>query len=86
MKRRRTKKQKAEAVRRFRNGETAVSICRDLGVSTGSLYIWNKGATDVPATVAVDALEVRRLEEENRKLKCLIADLVIGNGLLTAGR
>ena len=49
-------------------------MSRKYGVSEKSLYLWRRkfGGMEVP-----DAKRLRALEEENRKLKRIVADLTL---------
>ena len=67
-----TEEQIAFALRQAESGTPVEGICRKMGASETTFYRWKKkfGGLGVP--------EVRRLkllEEENRKLKVLVADL-----------
>jgi putative transposase len=57
-------------------GVPAVELCRKHGFSDASYYKWKAkfGGTDVS-----DAKRLRALEEENNKLKRLLADALLGN-------
>lgn len=54
-------------------------ICRKHGVSSASFYKWRAkfGGMDVS-----EARRLKALEEENRKLKTLVADLTLDNQML----
>jgi putative transposase len=60
-------------------GIPAAEICRKHGISEQTFYNWkNKyGGMDVN-----DALRLKSLEEENRRLKRLVADLSLDNQVL----
>ncbi len=60
-------------------GIAAAEICRKHGISEQTFYNWkNKyGGMDVN-----DALRLKSLEEENRRLKRLVADLSLDNQVL----
>lgn len=62
----------AFALRQAESGMPIVEVCRKMGVSEQSFYRWKK------QFAGMGVAEVRRLkqlEEENRKLKQLVADL-----------
>ena len=62
----------AYALAQAEGGTAVAAICRQLGVSEPTFYRWKK------QYAGLGAAEVRRLkqlEEENRKLKQLVADL-----------
>ena len=55
-------------------GAATKELCRKHGVSPATFYAWRKrfGGMDVP-----DARRLRHLEEENRRLKQVVADLTL---------
>jgi putative transposase len=60
-------------------GESTKEICRRMGISTATFYSWKKQY----ASVGVSELrELRRLREENNKLKRLVADLALDKHIL----
>lgn len=54
-------------------------VCRKVGVSRNTFYAWKKkfGGMDVS-----DAKRLKQLEEENRRLKKLVADQALDNAML----
>ncbi len=67
------RKESAEA------GAPVEEICRKMGVSEPSFYRWKKrfAGMGVP-----EIRRLRQLEEENRKLKQLVADLTLDKSML----
>ena len=60
------------AMRQAESGTSVAEICRKMGIAEQTFYRWKKKYT------SMGVAEVRRLrvlEEENRKLKQLVADL-----------
>ena len=55
-------------------GAATKDLCREHGISPNTFYAWRKkyGGMDVP-----EARRLRKLEDENRKLKQLVADLTL---------
>ncbi len=55
-------------------GMPTAEICRQYGINKNTLYNWRKkfGGMDVS-----DAKRLRGLEEENRRLKRIVADLTL---------
>lgn len=55
-------------------GAATKDLCREHGISPNTFYAWRKkfGGMNVP-----EARRLRRLEDENRKLKQLVADLTL---------
>lgn len=54
-------------------------VCRKIGVSRNTFYVWKKklGGMDVN-----DARRLKQLEDENRRLKKLVADQALDNQIL----
>lgn len=60
-------------------GKSAIDICRELGIHKATFYAWRKKYS------GMDTQELKRLkelEEENRKLKQMYADLALDNKIL----
>jgi putative transposase len=80
MKRKRyTDEQIAFALRQAESGTVVAEICRKLGVSEPTFYRWKK------QFAGMGTMEIRRLkqlEEENAKLKRLVADLSLDKTML----
>ena len=68
------------AVKQLEAGRSTKEIARELGVSDQTLYNWKSkyGGMEVS-----DAKKLRALEEENRRLKQLVADLSLDKDALT---
>jgi putative transposase len=68
------------AVKQLEAGRTAKELARELSVSEQTLYNWKAkyGGMDVS-----DARRLRSLEEENRRLKQIVADLSLDKDALT---
>ena len=83
MKRKRfTEEQIAFALRQAEAGTPVEEVCRKMGVSGPSFYRRRKRF----AWMGVPEIRrVRQLEEENRKLKQLVADLTLDKAMLTCG-
>jgi len=75
-----TEEQIAHALRQAESGSsTAIEICRKMGVSEQTFYRWKK----IYAGMGITELrKLRQLEEENRKLKRLVADLSLDKHML----
>ena len=74
-----TEEQIAFALRQAENGTAISEITRKLGVTQQTFYRWKK------RFAGMGVAEVRRLkqlEEENRKLKQLVADLSLDKHIL----
>ena len=80
MKRKRfTEEQIAFALRQEESGIAAREVCRKLGVTEVTFYRWKKkfGSLGLP-----ELRRLKQLEEENRKLKGLVADLSLDKVML----
>ena len=66
-------------MRQAESGTAVAEICRKMGISEQTFYRWKK------KFAGIGVAEVRRLrilEEENRKLKQLVADLSLDKQML----
>ena len=63
-----------QALAKVAAGTPAAQVCRVLGITETTFYRW-RSKYDVGRTT--DPREVRRLQEENKKLKQLVAELVL---------
>ena len=80
MKRKRfTEEQIIEVLRLHGSGAKAADLCRQQGISEATLYSWR--AKYGGMTVS-DARRLKQLEEENRKLKKLLAEAMLDNAAL----
>ncbi len=74
-----TAEQVAFTMRQAESGTAVSEICRKMGISEQTFYRWKK------KFAGMGVAEVRRLrvlEEENRKLKQLVADLSLDKQML----
>jgi putative transposase len=67
------------ALQQLDGGVPAKDVARDLGVNVQTLYRWRRkfGGMNVS-----DARRLKQLEEENRRLKRLVADLTLDKQML----
>ena len=80
MKRKRyTDEQIAFALRQAESGTAVEEICRRLGVSAPTFYRWKKQFAGMGV---VEIRRLKQLEEENTKLKRLVADLTLDKTML----
>jgi putative transposase len=77
----RTEAEMIGAVKQLDAGRTAAEIGRELGVSKHTVYAWKAkfGGLEVS-----EAVRLKQLEEENRRLKKLVADLSLDKDMLQA--
>ena len=80
MKRKRyTDKQIAFALRQAESGTAVEEICRKLSISEPTFYRWKKQFAGMSV---VEIRRLKQLEEENAKLKRLVADLTLDKTML----
>jgi putative transposase len=81
MKTRYTEEQLIGILKESEAGAKTQDLCRKYGISTATFYKWrNKyGGLEIS-----EARRLRLLEEENRRLKHLVADLTLDNQALKA--
>lgn len=74
-----TEEQIAFALKQAESGTTVEEICRKMGIRQATFYAWRKkfGGLGV-----AELRRLRQLEEENRKLKQLVADLSLDKIML----
>ena len=71
--------QVAFAMRQAESGTSVPEICRKMGIAEQTFYRWKKKYVGMGVA---DIRKVRILEEENRKLKQLVADLSLDKQML----
>jgi putative transposase len=74
-----TEQQVAQALRQAAQGTTAAEICRKLGVSEATFYAWKKRYAGMGVA---ELRRVRQLEDEDRRLKQVVADLTLDKQML----
>jgi len=79
MKKRFTEEQIAFALRQAEGGTPVTEVCRKMGVSEQSFYRWKRKYEGMGVA---ELRRLRQLEEENRKLKKLVADLSLDKHIL----
>ena len=67
------------AIRQVDSGTRVEEVCRQLGISQATFYNWKRKYGDMGST---ELKRLRQLEEENRKLKQLVADLSLDKQIL----
>lgn len=74
-----TEEQIAFALRQAEGGVKVEEVCRKLGIAEATFYVWKKkyGGLGVG-----ELRRLRQLEEENRQLKKLVADLSLDKQML----
>ena len=74
-----TEEQIAFALHQAQTGVSVEEVCRKIGVSQATFYAWKRKYAGVGVT---ELRRLRQLEEENRKLKQLVADLSLDKVML----
>jgi len=71
-----TEEQIVGILKRVETGQKVAEMCREQGISEGTYYRWKAqyGGLDTS-----HLRRLRHLEEENRKLKQIVADLTLDN-------
>jgi len=70
-----TEEQIAYAIRQVEQGTQAAELCRKMRISEQTFYAWKKKYAGM-------GLRVKQLEDENRRLKGLVADLTLDKHML----
>ena len=74
-----TEEQIALALRQVDAGVSVADLCRKLGISEPTFYSWKKKYAGMGI---VEMRRVKQLEDENRRLKGLVADLTLDKHML----
>jgi putative transposase len=69
----------AYALRQADGGTPVADVCRQLGISEATFYIWKKKYANLGTS---EIRELRQLRDENAKLKHLVADLTLDKHIL----
>ncbi len=75
-----TEEQITYALRQVEGGTPPADVCRQLGCSEASFYIWKKRYGSMGMT---EVKELRQLRDENARLKRLVADLTLDKNILS---
>jgi len=74
-----TEEQIVAALKEHEAGASTKELCRRLGIATETLYNWKRKYGGMGVS---EARRLRMLEEENSRLKRLVADLSLDNRAL----
>lgn len=69
-----TESQIVSAIKQHESGRKTEEICREYGISKATFYQWRKEYQGMEAS---DLRRLKALEEENRKLKRMYAELAL---------
>ena len=75
-----SEEQVAYALRQAESGTPVADVCRQLGVSEATFYLWKKKYAHLGVS---ELRRLRQVEDENRRLKQLVADLTLDKHMLT---
>lgn len=74
-----TEEQIAFALRQAETGTRVAEICRKMGISDATFYNWKKKFGGLGVS---ELRRLRQLEDENRRLKQMVADLSLDKQML----
>lgn len=74
-----TEEQVTFALRQVESGTPVGDVCRQIGVSEATFYVWKKKFAHLGVS---ELRRLRQLEEENTRLKRLVADLTLDTHIL----
>lgn len=66
-------------LKRHEAGEGAKELCREAGIHQTTFYGWKRKFSGMDVS---DAKKLRHLEDENRRLKHMVAELSLDNRML----
>lgn len=75
-----SEEQIAYALRQAEGGTPVGDVCRQLGVSEATFYVWKKKYGQFGVS---EMREMRQLRDENARLKRLVADLTLDKHILS---
>ena len=71
----------AFALKQNELGTSVEEVCRKMGISDATFYVWRKKYGGIGPS---ELRRLRHLEEENRRLKQIVADLSLDKAMLQA--
>lgn len=74
-----TEQQIAFALKQAETGTAVAEVCRKMGISEATFYNWKKKYGGLGVT---ELRRLRQLEDENNKLKQIVADLTLDKLML----
>lgn len=74
-----TESQIMKALKENEQGRSTEEICRELGIHRGTFYNWRKKYSGMDAS---QLKKLKELEDENRRLKQMYADVSLDNKML----
>jgi putative transposase len=76
-----TERQIIEILKQHEAGVRTVDLCREHGISSATIYNWKARYSVVEGS---DTQRLKQMEDENRRLKQLVADLSLDREALRA--
>lgn len=74
-----TNEQITYALRQAESGSTVAEVCRKMGITEQTFYRWKRKFAGMGIA---ELARLRQLEDENKKLKGLVADLTLDKHML----
>lgn len=74
-----TEEQIASALRQAEGGTAVAEVCRKIGITEQTFYRWKRKFAGMGVA---ELRRLKQLEEENRRLKQLVADLTLDKHML----
>ena len=74
-----TEEQIVYALRQAESGIAVSDVCRQMGVSEATFYVWKKKYAHLGLS---ELRKLKQLEDENTRLKRLVADLTLDRHIL----
>lgn len=74
-----TDAQKAFVLKQVEEGKTVAEVCREAGISSATYFNWKKKYAGM---LPSDMRRLRDLEDENSRLKRIVADLTLDREML----
>lgn len=74
-----TEEQIAYALRMSQGGTPVIDVCRQIGISEATFYVWKKKFGDMGVS---ELRRQRQLEDENARLRRIVADLTLDKQIL----
>jgi putative transposase len=74
-----TETQIVKALKEYESGKSTEDLCRELGINKATFYNWKKKYGGMESN---ELKRLKELEEENRKLKAMYADLALDHKIL----
>jgi putative transposase len=79
MKKHFTQEQIVSALHQAENGAAVAEVCRKVGITEQTFYRWKRKFAGMGVA---ELRRLKQLEEENKKLKSLVADLTLDKHML----